>query len=163
VPSTSAICRFPFLLSAVSRIRIDNTIFGCENVEKFNCALPVEHLREHWERVSVKSPKGDVLLFGLLLLGGGIYTVLPISKPMDVAYLQDLTFGGALALVGIMVLAHFRWSPEFVVAVFAVPIAWCVCHMTFEGITKNRLLILLGALVAINVYWPLRKQLRPPA
>ena len=65
-----------------------------------------------------------------------------------------------MAFVGVMVLAHFRWAPELFVAVLAIPIAWSVWHLTYEKFTQNRVLLVVGPLLAMGAYWTLRKEIR---
>ena len=98
---------------------------------------------------------------GLLLLGGGVYTLLPKSNPIDFAYLEDVVFGGGMVFVGVMILAHFRWSPELFVGILAIPLAWSVWHIVFDRVTQNRLLLVVGPIFAMSAYWTLRKQIRP--
>lgn len=108
----------------------------------------------------MKAPSGELMFWGAILLGGGVY----IAAALPTTAVEFQFVSGALALclivVAVLLLVRYRWSPELLAVVFVFILGWGVVHGVVEGFTRNRVGLSLAAVVALFGYPSLRREVR---
>jgi hypothetical protein len=108
----------------------------------------------------MRLPKGELLLWGLVLIGGAIYLLVTI--PSNAAEYQFLTalLAGGLVVVAVLLMARFRWSPELFVAIPIFVLGFAIYRLLTDGWTKIRIGMVVGPLIALTGYPSLRRAVR---
>lgn len=110
----------------------------------------------------MKRPSGELLAYGVILAGGGIYMFARLPVTQARFQLVTSALATALIVIGFSLLGRFRWSPELFVAAIAFMFAWSIVHAVLEGYTRGRLILGLTAAAALFGYPALRRQVRDP-
>jgi hypothetical protein len=108
----------------------------------------------------MRLPRGELLLWGSVLLGGAIYLL--VTLPGNVAEFQFLTalFAGFVVLVALLLMARFRWSPELFVALPVFVLGFALYRLLTDGWSKTRIVMLVAPLLAFTAYPSLRRAVR---
>ncbi len=104
---------------------------------------------------------GEVLLHGSIMLAGAACILLRLPTTEEQFQAVAVALAVVVALVGVLILCRFRWSPELLAVVLFFVGGWGAYRWLREGYTASRLGMLAAAVAGLSWSYPdLRRAVR---